>query len=402
LKLLILTQYFPPETGAPQNRLFWLAKAMVKNGFDVSVLTAMPNYPQMKVYKGYRNKFYLYEEMDGIKVHRCYIYASTKKSIPLRLANYFSFVKTSFLTGICKIRKTDYILCESPPLFLGITALLLKIIKRSRLIFNVSDLWPESAEKLGIISNRLLLNVSKTLEEIIYKNSEFITGQTQGIVSNIHSRFPDKRIFWLKNGIQAADYLNLAEGWRAEAGYKPDDFILIYAGIIGHAQGLEVILKAAAILKGYDKIKFIIAGSGPEKPALLRMAEKMELKSVVFPDSMPKNKMLSVINESDAGIIPLKNLELFRGAIPSKIFDNLALKKPVLLGIEGEAKSLFIDRGNCGLAFKPENENDLADKILTLYNSPELVTRLGENAFNYGMSHFLTDRIADDFIKFIC
>ena len=193
MKILILTQYFPPEVGAPQNRLFELAIRLQNKGAEISILTAMPNYPQMKIHDNYVGKFYSFEIMKGLKVYRSYIYVSKKKSIPFRLLNYFSFVISSLLVGLFKLEKYDYILCESPPLFLGISAFIVKTSKGSRMIFNVSDLWPESAEKLGLVTNKFFLRISSNLEKFLYQKSYFITGQTQGIVKNISSRFPQKK-----------------------------------------------------------------------------------------------------------------------------------------------------------------------------------------------------------------
>jgi hypothetical protein len=167
LKLLILTQYYPPETGAAQNRLHALAKRLKERGVEVKVLTSMPNYPQMRVMEGYRRRCYKKEIIDGIAVQRSWIYVKNSKSILLRLINYFSFVITSFLTGAFRSGKFDYILCESPPLFLGISAFMLSRLKRAGMIFNVSDLWPESAEKLGLIKSKALLNMSTRLEECL-------------------------------------------------------------------------------------------------------------------------------------------------------------------------------------------------------------------------------------------
>ena len=167
MRLLILTQYFPPEVGAPQNRLFELAVRLQKMGVDVTILTAMPNYPKMIIHSDYVGKKYCYEEIDQLKVHRSSIFVSTDRSIIKRLLNYFSFVYSSYRIGKKKTGKFDYIFCESPPLFLGISAYLLAKSKNAKLIFNVSDLWPESAEKLGLVTNKLLLKISTWLEEFL-------------------------------------------------------------------------------------------------------------------------------------------------------------------------------------------------------------------------------------------
>lgn len=400
MKLLILTQYFPPEVGAPQNRLYELALRLRSKGIDISVLTAMPNYPQMVVHKEYKGKCYCKEDMNGLKIHRSWIYVSNSKSIIPRLLNYFSFVFSSLWFGLFKIKKQDILLVESPPLFLGITAYLLSRAKGAKMIFNVSDLWPESAEKLEIINNKTLLSLATTLEEFCYRKSALITGQTQGIVRNIKSRFPNKEVYWLKNGVDIKFYdvnktQQEANAWRKTNGYSEEDFILFYGGIIGHAQGLDIILNAAKILEDKPKIKFVMLGSGPEKERLLALKEELKLNNLEFYDAVPKTKMQEIIMDMNATIVPLKKLDLFKGAIPSKIFENLALKKPIILGLEGEAKELFIDEGNCGLAFEPENTEDLVKQILTLYNNPELSKQLGENGLKYASENFNRDKIAE-------
>ncbi len=403
MKLLILTQYFPPETGAPQNRLYELAVRLQQKSAEVTILTAMPNYPQMEVHAAYKGKFYHYEEMDGLQVHRSWIYVSKSKGIFKRLLNYFSFVKSSFWIGLFKLGRFDYILCESPPLFLGITAFLLKKIKGAKLIFNVSDLWPESAEKLGLVTNKFFLKSATRLEEFLYRKSYLITGQTQGIVKNISERFSNKKVYWVPNGVDL-NYYNLGSeksNWRPNNNFNEDDFILLYAGIIGYAQGLEVIIKAAKKLKEYSKIKFVLLGSGPEKERLQKMQQELKVDTIFFFDAVTKKEIPKIISAIDVAVIPLKRLNLFKGAIPSKIFENLAMKKPILLGVEGEAKELFIDEGNCGLAFIPEDSNDLAEKALKLYNNRDTLKQLGENGFKYVEQKFTRDKIADEFWNFI-
>jgi glycosyltransferase involved in cell wall biosynthesis len=400
LKVLILTQYYPPETGAAQNRLHATAQGLIENGIDVEVLTAMPNYPKMKVFDGYRRRCFKRDEIDGIIVRRSWIYVKNSKSIFHRLLNYFSFVFTSICTGLFRTGKYDCILVESPPLFLGISAYLLSRFKRAKLIFNVSDLWPESAEKLGLIKSRLLLGLSKRLEEFMYRKSSLITGQTRGIVNNIHTRFPEKNIHWFPNGADLDFYLPEKydmQKWRTKAGFSADDFIVFYGGILGHAQGLEVILYAALKLKDHKRIKFIILGNGPRRDILIKMKEEMRIDNVQFFDAIPKTDMPDVIASIDLSVIPLKKLELFKGAIPSKIFESLAMKKPVLLGVEGEAKTLFIDEGKGGLAYTPEDHDDLAEKVLHLSANNEKVQELGVAGKDYVNKKFDRKKIIKEF-----
>ncbi len=171
MRIIILTQYFFPEVGAAQNRLLEFVKGLQKKGVEIEVLTAMPNYPKLEVYNEYKGKWYVQENVNGISIHRAWIWARKSRSSISRLLNYFSFVFTSMWIGFFKVKKADYIICESPPLFLGISAIFLKKVKRARLIFNVADLWPETAERLGIITNKFLLNISRRLEGYLYESS---------------------------------------------------------------------------------------------------------------------------------------------------------------------------------------------------------------------------------------
>ncbi len=401
MKILFLTQYFPPEVGAPQNRLFELATRLKKKGIDVEILTAMPNYPQMKIYPGYEGKSFFTETLDNLTVHRAKIYIPKSKSIVERLRNYFSFVFSSANAALFRLPKYDYVFCESPPLFLGMSALWIRLFKGSKLIFNVSDLWPESAEKLGLVSNKFLLWMSYRLEALCYKRSILVSGQTQGICHSIRTRFPNKDVYWLPNGVDVSYYdpKGIKSNWRAENGFAEKDFLVLYAGIIGIAQGLEVLLHAADKLRENTDIKILLVGSGPEKEKLLALKEQLGLKNVFFYDMLSKDKMPQVVAASNAAVIPLKKLDLFKGAIPSKIFENLAMQKPILLGVEGEAKELFINQGNCGLFFEPENANDLSLKIKELANNPVVCAAYGKNAREYVSAKFDRNTIAESFFQ---
>ena len=397
MKLLILTQYFPPEVGAPQNRLFELAVRLKRIGVDVAVLTAMPNYPQMKIYDGYEGKDYLYEEIEGIPVHRSSIYLPKSKSIIQRLLNYFSFVYSSARVGTSKIGDVDVIMCESPPLFLGYSALYLKRKKKAKLIFNVSDLWPESAEKLGVVTNKRMLKLAYNLEAKLYHKSVLVTGQTQGICKSINERFPKVKTYCLPNGVDVSYYnpSTVKGNWRKENGFHDNDILFLYAGIIGLAQGLKIILATAE--KVQLTIKFIMVGSGPEKEKLQIIQEEKQLTNVYFFDAVSKTQMPQIVQASDVSIIPLRKLDLFLGAIPSKIFENLAMEKPVILAVDGEARELFVNQGKCALYSEPENIEDLVRNVLLLANDSLLRKLLGEKGRVYVEQSFNRNTIAHNF-----
>jgi glycosyltransferase involved in cell wall biosynthesis len=399
VKVLFLTQYFPPETGAPQNRLHSLANYLSDFGADVSVLTAMPNYPKTEVYDGYQGKSYIREQDGRLTIHRSWIYVSKSKGVVPRLLNYFSFVFTALWIGLVKIKKHDVIICESPPLFLGITALLLKWLKGSKLVFNVSDLWPESAEKLNIINNKFLLGISYKLEKLIYKKSNLVSGQTQGIISNINLRFPKVATHLIRNGIDTKQFSVRGNGpsFRTKHHIADDAFVIAYAGIIGHAQGLEIITSAAKKLQSQSKIVFMMVGDGPVKQDLVNIATKDKLNNIIFINSVPRAEMPDVIDACDCYVTPLRKNDLFLGAIPSKIFEPLYFGKPVLLGVDGEAKQLFVEEGKCALHFEPENVEALVETIKKLYTDSALYKQLGNNGQQYVTQHFDRRKLAQHF-----
>ena len=396
MKLLILTQYYPPEIGAPQNRLHELAVRLKANGIAIEVLTALPNYPVSEIMKGYENGKNRYEEIDGIPVHRAWIHVSKSKGIVSRLLNYFSFVWSSYWIGR-KMKHFDYLLVESPPLFLGYSAMALAKKLNAKLIFNVSDLWPESAEKLGIVTNKRLLNLAYNLEAKCYTKAHLITGQTQGIVDDIRSRFPEKRVYWLPNGVDVSFYnqtLIQAGNFREKNGFSEEAILFFYGGIIGHAQGLEVILNAANLLQEHSKIQFILQGSGPEKPQLENLKAKSQLSNVHFLEPVPKAEMPAILQAIDVALVPLKNLPLFQGAIPSKVFEALAMEVPLLLGVDGEARQHFIENAEAGWFFEPENVEALCSLVQKLVANPNSIQKAGANGRKYVSTHFNRDQIA--------
>jgi len=392
VRILILTQYYPPETGAPQNRLSSLAMYLASFGNEVEIHTAMPNYPRYEIYADYKGRSYVKESINGITVNRSSIYVSNNSSMVPRLLNYFSFVTSSWYSAGKRIQPVDIIICESPPLFLGITGVMLKRKWKCKLVFNVSDLWPESAEKMGIIKNKFLIKRSYKLANWIYRNADLVSGQTKGITNAIRVMQPAKKLFWFPNGVDL-DKIN-----NCSAAAKNDNrFVLMYAGIIGHAQGLEVILHAADKLKEREDIHFYIIGDGPVKERLVALQQQLQLTNITFINNQPSEKMMHWLHQCDAYIVPLRKLDLFKGAIPSKLFEPLGIGKPILLGVEGEAKELFIDEGKGGLFYEPENAEALAGAIMQLYQDRGLAQQLGYQGKTYVNNHFRRDKIAASF-----
>ena len=401
MRLLILTQYYTPEIGAPQNRLHELAIRLKEMGIHIEVLTAMPNYPKMEIMEAYKGGKIKEEIIDGIIVHRASIFVSKSKSIVKRLLNYFSFVFTSYLRGR-KLPSFDYLMVESPPLFLGYSAMVLSKKLNAKLIFNVSDLWPESAEKLDLVANKMMLKFAYQLEAKCYAKSYLITGQTNGIVESIKTRFPSKDVYWLPNGVDLNYYNpdNLPDStFRNLMGFDTTDLLIFYGGIIGYAQGLDVILNAAKILKDEKSIKFILQGSGPEKERLLLLKEDLQLTNIYFLPPVDKKEMPNVLMGIDLAVVPLRKLELFQGAIPSKIFESLAMKTPLLLGVDGEARAHFITKAEAGFYFEPENAIELAACVMKFDENRELITQMGNKGRSYVDKYFNRNNIAQNLFE---
>jgi glycosyltransferase involved in cell wall biosynthesis len=396
--ILILTQYYPPETGAPQNRLSDLARRLARSGHDLTILTAMPNYPRGKIFQEYRNRFLVKDEHAGIKVIRTWIYATEKKTFVRRLLNYFSFVVSSFALGIWKIGSPDIVIVESPPLFLGISGFLLSLCKNAKLVFNVSDLWPDSAVAMGVLDNKVLIQFSRSLEEFLYRRSVLITGQTRGIVDNIQSRFPHKEVALITNGVDVAAFLdasNSAQRTETRREFALEGkFVIGYAGLHGLAQGLDTVILAARLLVQHHDVLFAFFGDGPEKEKLVQQVDQFGLKNVRFYSSQPSARMPSVVGSFDVALIPLKRLELFKGALPSKMFEAMAAAVPLLASIEGEAREL-VEKARAGLCIEPENPNAMADAVLKFYQDPKGLQSLGCNGQQYVMEHFDRQKIAD-------
>lgn len=402
MRFLILTQYYPPETGAPQNRLSGLARELKAAGHEVCILTAMPNYPAMEIHEQYKGKKYVCEQFENIDVHRSWIYVSKNRSVISRLLNYFSFTFSSmFYAGRIK-GDFDYLMVESPPLFLGISAWWISKRKKAKMVFNVSDLWPESAEKLGVITNRAFLKMATILEELLYKKAFMVTGQTQGIVADIKKRFPNKTVHWLPNGVDESIFsFQRTIDVRKQLQFSDSDFLIMYGGIIGLAQGLDVVLDAAKLLPAESKITYLLLGDGPEKKRLQQRVIEEQITRVKFLELVSREIVPSYVDAVDVAVIPLKKMDLFLGAIPSKIFENLALGKPLLLSVDGEARKLFVDEGKAALFIEPENSQMLAEKSLLLEANPALVREMGNNGKSYVQIYFMRKKITSDWVSLL-
>jgi glycosyltransferase involved in cell wall biosynthesis len=400
MRLIYLCQHFPPETGAPQIRVYEVSKELIKRGHQVEVLTAFPHHPKGVIPEEYKGMYYLYEEWDGIPVHRSWIYPSPKGSFWKRLASYFSFTFSAFYS-IIKSKPTDVIICNSPPLFLGITGYLGAKLKRAKFVFNVADIWPESAVELGILTNKKFIKMAVWLENFLYKKSWKIATATDGIRDYIirKGKSPDD-VFLLPNGVNTDTFLPRPKDQLLieEIGIEGKK-IFMYAGNLGYAQGLDSILETAALVKEtVPDAHFLFVGDGQEREKLLKMKEDLDLTNVTFYGSVPVTEMPRMFSIADYSIVSLRNIELFKGARPSKIFPALSTGTPVLYCGEGESAEI-LNEYHCGKIAPPENPQGIAQAVKELTNlAKEEYETICSNGRELAISQYSWKSIVDDLL----
>jgi len=399
MRILFLSQYFPPETGAAQNRLSDLAVRLTTAGHEVVVLTAVPSYPKSQIFDGYRGRFVLTEVLESIKIIRTWAIVTKNKKFFSRLANYISFAILSLIIGAFKVGGTDVLFVESPPLFLAITGFLLSKVKRAKFVLNISDLWPDSAVALGMLRNPWLIRGAFWLEEGLYRRASLVTGQTRGIIDSIRNRCPDTVSLLLTNGV-SPEFLASMDASRTARRRTREEYgfgsrlIVAYTGVHGFAQGLDTIIYAAEILKEHQDIQFVFFGDGPEKSRLQATAAHKGLRNVEFLETESASRMPEILAAIDISVVPLKRHSLFKGALPSKLFEAMGASVPVIVGIDGEAR-LLVELSGCGLSIEPEDSNELARAILALYRDPALRESLGKRGRAYVCSFHDRQKIAD-------
>lgn len=399
MKLTILTQYYPPEIGAPQKRLSELAVCLTARGHEVTVLTAMPNYPQGRIYPGYGNMLRR-EKVDGIKIIRTWIYPTQSARMIRRLTNYFSFVFSSAIIGSLALGRSDFLMVESPPLFLGLSGYWVSRLKRTRLIFNVSDLWPESAVQLGVVrSGSLSHRLGLSLETFCYRKSWLITGQSMSILASIRERFPGYATFHLSNGVDTGKFA--PDKWTSEARAEiasSDECVVLYTGLHGIAQGLDQLLAAAQRLNGHSGLHFVLVGDGPEKKMLMASTRELGLSNVRFFDPRPADRIPALVASADIVLVPLKMF--IPGAVPSKLYEAMASGRPVVLIAEGEAADI-VQRHRAGLVVKPGDIGALVEALRTLYKDPALRRHLGNNGRQAAVEFYDREKIVLAFEKYL-
>ena len=382
MKFLILSQYFPPEIGGPQTRLAAFSGELVRLGHEVEVVTALPNYPTGRVFPGYRGTFYRHELREGVSIHRVWSYAAVGRGFK-RMANYLSFALSSFF-GLLMARRPDYIFVESPPLFLGIPAYVMSRVWKVPFIFNVSDLWPDSAAEMGIVKNKFLLWAARLLENWIYRKANYVSAVTEGIRKDFTTRgIPARKLLFLPNGVDVEMFKpSLPDNAFKQSLGLIGKKVILYQGNLGYAQGLEIVLNAAKLLENDSDIHFLFVGDGSQRADLERLSEHLALPNTTFMNPVAPAELPRFFSIAACGFASLRNLPLFQGARPSKIFPIMSSGKPVVFVGDGEAVRL-INAARAGVTLPYGEPQSLAQALRQLVDQPELAEELGRNGRRY-------------------
>lgn len=390
---MFLTHYFPPEVGAPQARMHELAKRLNDAGDAVTVVTAFPNYPTGVVQPGYEGRLAMEERIDGVRVLRRWVFATPNSGFFKRIVNHFSFVVSS-LTAMRKVGTVDVIFVQSPPLPIGLAALTFSFWKRAPFVFNVSDIWPQSAIELGMLRNPVAIKLAEALERLIYRMAARVTVPTPGIFDKLVARgIPRDKLFWLTNGVDTETYRPLPPDRELASALGLDGRrIFMYAGTHGLSQGLDVILEAAKLTRDQD-ILYVLAGEGADKAALVSKARAERISNVRFLPNQPKSVMPDLLNLAYAAIVTLKPLDLFKSALPSKMYESMAVGQPIVASMWGEAADL-VETAGCGLVAPPGDPAALREAVEALASDPEKAREMGARGRKYAIEHFNRRTIA--------
>lgn len=396
MRITVVCQYFPPESNAPAVRTYEHAREWVRGGHKVTVITGFPNHPDGVIRPGYEGEWLRQEEVDGIEVVRTWVYPVANKGFFKRVVSFLSFFVSSVLFGRIYGTRPDVVVGTSPQFFTAVSAYLLSRMHGVPFIFELRDIWPESAAELGVLRSRTLLAPLIGLQRYLYRKAERIVIVSEGFRAHLHAAgIPDKKIDYIPNGVDPAFLEQPAEdpdALRERLGLT-DRFLVSYIGTHGMAHALDTLLDAAAALVDEPEIQFLFVGDGAERESLEQRAEAMALPNVHFLGQQPRESAVGFYRASDVCIVPLRDLPMFRKVLPSKIFEILGCGVPLICSVPGQAGAL-VERSGGGLVVPPEDADALVDAIRTLHAKPERRKAMGRGGRAFVLREHLRPNLA--------
>ncbi len=410
MRILLIHQYFLEPDDGGGSRFNEMTNRWTKNGHEVTVLAGMMHAHGKTKRPEYKGKYFVTKHHDKVKVLRCHVSEAYNRGFLGRLWGYFSFVFSSIWAGMFKTKdKYDVILVTSPPLFVGITAYVISKIKRTPFVFEVRDLWPESAIDTGVVTNKWIIKFAYKFETFIYKRAKLINVLTpafrdkliehKGIEKDKIIFIPNAADFTLAEAIYESDFD--AKAFRKELNWQ-GKLVITYVGAHGVANHLIQVIETAEIIKEkHPEVLFVLIGGGMQKEMLKEEAAKRGCDNVQFIDPVPKQEVFKYIMASDFGSSVLKKVDTFKTIYSNKTFDYMSCKKPIMLVIDGVSREL-VETANCGIYIEPENPEDWKNKIekISKYSEADL-NELGENGYNFAKEHFDRLKLADKYLEYI-
>lgn len=391
MHILLLSQYFPPEAGSAAAKIAEMAHYLTGRGHRVSVVSQVPCYPAGVVYPGYEGAWFRREEQQGVRISRTWSYASPERGkFKPRLLNYATFMVTA-MAGIYTGPRPDIVMVYSPPLLLGLTAALASLAWRCPFVFWVNDLWPQAALHLGFMQEGPLYQAASALERFIYRHAARIFVYSQRMLEEVVADGAcrakiESHPLWIDTEVFHPDPAGSAR-IREQYGWG-DKFVILYGGNIGLAQGLDVFVECARLLREKPNIHFVMVGSGVEKDNLESLARDYGLTNLEFIGQQPKEQVLAYFSAADILFAHLKAAPHRVGTVPEKILAYMACGRPVLMAAqEGAAADVIRDHG-CGVAIPPDDPEALAQAILALSDQRPDIDTMGSRGRRAAELHF--------------
>lgn len=402
MKILVLHQYFLGKNDPGGSRFNQFVKYWEKQGHEITVVAGTVHYITGEKDEKYKGKFVVREEYSpNVQLVRTYVSESYNKSFLGRLWGYFSFTFSSLYAIMFKVKKHDVLIVTSPPLFVGITGILAKIFKRTPMVFEIRDLWPESAIDTGVLTNKLIIKIAYLVEKMSYRFADKINVLTPAFRQTLISKkgIEPEKISFIPNGADLDIFQpGVKENWVRDKYELNGKFVITYMGAHGVANHLESLLNLSEELASHEDIVILLIGDGMRKRALMEEAEKRNLKNIKFIDSQPKSKIPDFCNASDICTAVLKKVDTFKTVYPNKVFDYMSCAKPILLGIDGVAREL-IEESKSGYYVDPENPKEFAEKVLKLKEDPSLSKELGGNGLKFVTENFSREALAEQYVN---
>ncbi|MBU0982313.1 MAG: glycosyltransferase family 4 protein [candidate division Zixibacteria bacterium] len=400
MNILIVAQHFPPERGAVR-RLFEFARYFVRSGNKVSVLTAIPNYPDGVVPEKYRGRFFYTEEMDGVKVYRSWVLAASNRDPGKRMIGFVTFLFSCLINSFRVKEDFDLILASTPPVNTPVIGWMLSKIRRTKLIIEIRDLQPESSEDFGNLNRSLFTRTLKKMMHGLYRRADKIVAATDGIASYVKSLgIPAERVETIKSGYSETFTAAHPNGIRKSFGWE-DKFLILYSGTLGWAHSLETVIESARQLTDQPDVQFVFVGEGEKRNALEGMVRDYGLKNVTFIGSQPLEKIPYFLKASDALIESLREVPITKGTFPAKLFEYMATGRPILFGSSrGEAINELEEAGGA-LRFGSDDADSLSALILKLKNGEIDGERLGRSYQAHAERFHPRERWAHKYLTFL-